>query len=180
MRRPARVRLQFSVDDPQGISFLFGKDCRLVFATEWPILRGTGLVPCRAQRGDSEDATSHFSSTRCGRYLLLKSQMEKLRMRQDRTVPIERKDDERRDGTTGRAQTGGDETSTDQADGSSTDVRTDAPAALSAVSFPADIEEAVLSDEEIEMYRRRVAEGMYNTREVAAEVARRMLRRGDI
>jgi hypothetical protein len=106
--------------------------------------------------------------------------MEKLRMRQDRTVPIERKDDERRDGTTGRAQTGGDDTSTDQADGSSTDVRTDAPAALSAVSFPADIEEAALSDEEIEMYRRRVAEGMYNTREVAAEVARRMLRRGDL
>jgi hypothetical protein len=102
-------------------------------------------------------------------------------MRQDRTVPIERKDDERRDGTTGRAPTGGDDdTSTDQADGSATDVRTDAPALLSAVSFPADIEEAALSDEEIEMYRRRVAEGVYNTREVAAEVARRMLRRGDI
>lgn len=102
-------------------------------------------------------------------------------MRQDRTVPIERKDDERRDGTTGQAQTGGDDdTSTDHTDGSPTDVRTDAPAVLSAVSFPADIEEAALSDEEIEMYRRRVAEGMYNTREVAAEVARRMLRRGDI
>jgi hypothetical protein len=102
-------------------------------------------------------------------------------MRQDRTVPIEREDDERRDGTTGRAQAGGDDdTSTDQADGSATDVRADAPAVLSAVSFPADIEEAALSDEEIEMYRRRVAEGVYNTREVAAEVARRMLRRGDI
>jgi hypothetical protein len=107
--------------------------------------------------------------------------LEKLQMRQDRTVPIEREDDERRDGTTGRAQAGGDDdTSTDQADGSATDVRTDAPAVLSAVSFPADIEEAALSDEEIEMYRRRVAEGVYNTREVAAEVARRMLRRGDI
>jgi hypothetical protein len=107
--------------------------------------------------------------------------MEKLLMRQDRTVPIERKDDERRDGTTARAQAGGDDdASTDQADGSSTDVRTDAPAMLSAVSFPADVEEAALSDEEIEMYRRRVAEGAYNTREVASEVARRMLRRGDI
>ncbi len=101
-------------------------------------------------------------------------------MRQDRTVPSERKDDERRDGATGRPQTGDDDTSTDQADGSATDVRTDAPAVLSAVSFPADIEEAAMSDEEIEMYRRRVAEGVYNTREVAAEVARRMLRRGDI
>src|SRR5690242_19996908 len=52
-----------------------------------------------------------------------KSQMEKLLMRQDRTVPIERQGDERRDGTTGGAQTGGvDDASTDQADGSSTDV----------------------------------------------------------
>ena len=102
-------------------------------------------------------------------------------MRQERTVPIDRKDDERRDGTPGRSPTAGpDESSTDQADGSSTDTRTDVPAALSAVSFPADIEEAALSDEEIEMYRRRVADGMYNTREVADEVARRMLRRGDI
>ena len=118
---------------------------------------------------------------RCGRYLLWKSQMEKLLMRQDRTVPSERKDDERLDGTTGRAPTGGDDdASADHTDGSATDVRTDAPALLSAVSFPADIEEAALSDEEIEMYRRRVAEGVYNTREVAAEVARRILRRGDI
>ena len=102
-------------------------------------------------------------------------------MRQERTVPIERKDDERRDGTPGRSQTGGaDEPSTEHADGSPTDMRTDAPAVLSAVSFPADIEEAALSDAEIEMYRRRVADGMYNTREVADEVARRMLRRGDI
>jgi hypothetical protein len=30
------------------------------------------------------------------------------------------------------------------------------------------------------MYRRRVMAGMYNTREVADEVARRMMRRGDI
>ena len=102
-------------------------------------------------------------------------------MRQERTVPTERNDDERRDGTTGRPQTGAvDDAATDQADGASTDVRTDVPATLSAVSFPADIEEAAMSDEEIELYRRRVADGVYNTREVAAEVARRMLRRGDI
>jgi hypothetical protein len=44
----------------------------------------------------------------------------------------------------------------------------------------ADVEGATLSDEEIDAYRRRVAEGFYNTREMAAEVARRMLRRGDI
>ena len=102
-------------------------------------------------------------------------------MRQEHTAPTDGKDDDRRDGVAGRAETGGvEDASTDQADGSSNDVRTDAPIVLSAVSFPADVEEAALSDEEIEIYRRRVADGMYNTREVAAEVARRMLRRGDI
>lgn len=56
----------------------------------------------------------------------------------------------------------------------------DRPAVISATLHPADAEEAGLSDEEIAMYRRRVAEGLYNSREVADEVARRMLRRGDI
>ena len=56
----------------------------------------------------------------------------------------------------------------------------DSPAVISATLHPADAEEAGLSDEEIAMYRRRVAEGLYNSREVADEVARRMLRRGDI
>lgn len=65
-------------------------------------------------------------------------------------------------------------------DQSSLDAQPDTPAALSAISHPADAEELGLSDEEIAMYRRRVAEGMYNSREVAAEVARRMMRRGDI
>ena len=65
-------------------------------------------------------------------------------------------------------------------DPSSSDPQPDTPAALSAISHPADAEELGLSDEEIAMYRRRVAEGTYNTREVAAEVARRMMRRGDI
>jgi hypothetical protein len=107
--------------------------------------------------------------------------MEKLPMRQERAVPIDRQEAERRDGTIGRAQPGVvDDASTDQADGASTDVLTDAPAELSAAAYPADIEEASLSDDEIAMYRARVAEGMYNTREVANEVARRMMRRGDI
>ena len=48
------------------------------------------------------------------------------------------------------------------------------------ISHPADAEQLGLSDEAIAMYRCRVAEGMYNTREVAAVVARRMVRRGDI
>ena len=102
-------------------------------------------------------------------------------MRPERTGPIEGKDDDRRDGIAARSQTDGvDDAAADQADGSSNDVRTDAPVVLSAVSFPADVEDAAMSDEELEMYRRRVADGTYNTREVAAEVARRMLRRGDI
>jgi hypothetical protein len=107
--------------------------------------------------------------------------MEKLLMRHERPVPADRGDDERRDGTTGRtpADDAG-EASTEQADGVSTELRTDAPAALSVVAHAADIEEAGMSDEEIDMYRRRVMAGMYNTREVADEVARRMMRRGDI
>jgi hypothetical protein len=60
------------------------------------------------------------------------------------------------------------------------DRRTDVAAPLSSVPHPADAEELGLSEEEILLYRRRVAEGMYNTREVADEVARRMLKRGDV
>ena len=57
--------------------------------------------------------------------------------------------------------------------------RTDAPAPLSATSQLAD-SEAGLTEEEIALYRKRVADGVYNSREVADEVARRMMRRGDI
>jgi hypothetical protein len=89
--------------------------------------------------------------------------MEKLPMRDERVLPIDRN-----------------ESSAAQADGTSADLRTDMPAPLSAVSHPADVEEPGMSDEEIALYRRRVADGMYNTPEVASEVARRMLRRGDI
>jgi hypothetical protein len=60
------------------------------------------------------------------------------------------------------------------------DPRTDIPARLASEAHPADAEEGALTDEEIALYRRRVAEGFYNSREVAAEVARRLLRSPDI
>jgi hypothetical protein len=53
-------------------------------------------------------------------------------------------------------------------------------AQLASDALPADVEEAGLTDEEIAIYRRRVAEGFYSSREVAAEVARRMIRSRDI
>lgn len=96
-------------------------------------------------------------------------------MRDEGALPLDRGEG-RRDDAAGSA-TG---SSTPQADGTSADPRADTPAALSAAAHLADVEEPGLSDEEIAMYRRRVADGMYNTREVAAEVARRMMRRGDI
>ena len=60
------------------------------------------------------------------------------------------------------------------------DPRADIPARLASEEHPADAEEAGLTDEEIALYRRRVAERFYNSREVVAEVARRMLRSRDI
>jgi hypothetical protein len=75
-----------------------------------------------------------------------------------------------------RAARGESEASNDQPES----IPSDSPAPLSALSFPADVEEAGLTEEEIAVYRRRVAEGLYNSREVADEVARRMMRRGDI
>lgn len=62
------------------------------------------------------------------------------------------------------------------------DVRTDAPTPLVSDARAADVadfDETGLTDEEIALYRRRIAEGFYNSREVAAEVARRMLRNRD-
>lgn len=99
-------------------------------------------------------------------------------MRDDRVLPLDREEGRRDDATSGAGAPAG--PSTPQADGTSADPRADAPATLSAAPHLADAEEPGLSDEEIAMYRRRVADGMYNTREVAAEVARRMMRRGDI
>ena len=63
------------------------------------------------------------------------------------------------------------------------DARTDAPTPLVSDARAADVadfDETGLTDEEIALYRRRIAEGFYNSREVAAEVARRMLRNRDI
>ena len=94
-------------------------------------------------------------------------------MRDDGILPIDR--DERSGDSSAPSVP-----ATPQADGSAADLRADTPAALSAAPHLADAEEPGLSDEEIAMYRRRVADGMYNTHEVAAEVARRMMRRGDI
>ena len=94
-------------------------------------------------------------------------------MRDDGIVPLDRE---------GRGDDAGVNSgpSAPQADGTSAEPRVDTPAAVSAAPHLADAEEPGLSDEEIAMYRRRVADGMYNTHEVAAEVARRMMRRGDI
>jgi len=89
----------------------------------------------------------------------------------------ERENAERGNATTGPRRVVDDEgAATNQTE----DVPSDVPATLSATFHPADAEEAGLSDEEIQMYRRRVAEGLYNSREVADEVARRMMKRGDI
>lgn len=96
-------------------------------------------------------------------------------MRDEHVLPIDRDHTRRGDKSGGREHP-----SAPQADGTSADLRTDMPATLSALSHPADAEDMGLSDEEILMYRRRVADGVYNSREVADEVARRMLRRGDI
>jgi hypothetical protein len=109
------------------------------------------------------------------RYLLLEFIHERVAMRDDQALPLNR-DEGRREETP--APPGG--SSTPQADGTSSDPRADAPATVSSAPHLADAEEPGMSDEEIAMYRRRVADGMYNTREVAAEVARRMMRRGDI
>jgi hypothetical protein len=102
--------------------------------------------------------------------------MEKLPMRDEHVLPIDRENAGRGDKGTGREN----DPSSAQADGTPAELLTDTPAALSALSHPADAEDPGLSDEEIATYRQRVADGMYNTREVADEVARRMLRRGDI
>lgn len=98
-------------------------------------------------------------------------------MRDDQTLPHDRENAERPKTVKGRrSRRGGKPASSEQPEAA----QADSPAALSAISHPADAEEAGLSDEEIAMYRRRVADGVYNSREVADEVARRMLRRGDI
>jgi len=88
-----------------------------------------------------------------------------------RAVPDER--DHRRSPTQGGAA------STPNAE-PDRDVRTDAPAPLMSdarTADVADLEAAGLTEEEIALYRRRIAEGFYDSPEVAAEVARRMVRK---
>ena len=98
-------------------------------------------------------------------------------MRDDPVLPDDKDNTERPKTGKGRRSKRNDKAQpNDQPDAA----RADSPAALSAMTHPADVEEAGLSDEEIAVYRRRVAEGLYNSREVADEVARRMMKRGDI
>ncbi len=98
-------------------------------------------------------------------------------MRDDHVSPNERENPRREKAAKGRRSKRSDAVpATEEPD----PTRADSPAPLSAAVHPADFEEAGLSDEEIAVYRRRVAEGLYNTREVADEVARRMMKRGDI
>jgi hypothetical protein len=98
-------------------------------------------------------------------------------MRDDELLPHDRENTERPKAVKGRrSKRSGKSPSTDVPDVAPAD----SPAALAALSHPADVDAAGLSDEEIAMYRRRVEEGLYNSREVADEVARRMMRRGDI
>ena len=78
--------------------------------------------------------------------------------------------------TSGRSQPGADRSTAQPPEGT----LPDAPTPLAAIPHLADLEEAGLSDEEIAVYRQRVTEGFYSSPEVAAEVARRMLKHGDI
>ena len=62
------------------------------------------------------------------------------------------------------------------------DARGNVPAPIVSDDRSVDIgalEQAGLTDEEIALDRRRIAEGFYDSRDVAAEVARRMLRNRD-
>jgi hypothetical protein len=97
-------------------------------------------------------------------------------MRDDQRLPDDREHTEQPKPAKGRRARRSAKAATDRPDAA----QPDSPALLSALSHPADAEEAGLSEEEIAMYRRRVAEGLYSSREVADEVARRMLRRGDL
>jgi hypothetical protein len=100
-------------------------------------------------------------------------------MRDDPLLPLDHGEGRQEDAT-GAGAASGAGPSSPQADGTSADPRADTPAGLSLTPHLADAEEPGLSDEEIAMYRRRVAEGVYDSREVADEIARRIMRRGDI
>ena len=165
------VRIGYSEDESRSTSFRPATLADLFAVGDLPILlgRAAGSVGLRQRR----DGYARFRFLSATRYLLSISPME-LPMREDHELPQDR--------GAGHGETVNrvDDAPATQADGTSADLRTDVPAHLSATSHPADAEEFGLSDEEIAIYRRRVANGLYNTPEVADEVARRMLRRGDI
>ena len=96
-------------------------------------------------------------------------------MRDDQSPADDRENANRADADKGRRSSRSKRSPSGKSEGK----RADAPAPLSATSNLAD-SEAGLTDEEIALYRKRVADGLYNSREVADEVARRMMRRGDI
>jgi hypothetical protein len=143
-----------------------GKDCRLFGAGERSIL--DERAGCNGR-----EITLQFRDVMPTPALGIHSWRKA--MRDEPIMPIDRGDAKREDATAPAAAP-----STAQADGTSADPQSDSPAPLAAAPHLADAEEPGLSDEEIAMYRRRVADGTYNTREVADEVARRMMRRGDI
>jgi hypothetical protein len=134
-----------------------------------------------AEIGDL-DAISSFSFSPRSRYLFLESTHGELFPMAENPMRTEHE-------TSGPGEAAGvreaaalrprDE-SADQVGGESVDSRADVPAELTVHAHPADAEEATLSDEDIAAFRRRVADGFYNSRDVADEVARRMLRSGDI
>jgi hypothetical protein len=168
-------------DDPHAVRLVFsrrttghivplGKNCRLGRAA---------LVPTLSDTHRSTGAKSRFSFRWPSRYLSLEfTHSRRLPMRDEHVESNERENAERSNAATGPRRVSDDEpaATSETADATTSDV----PAALSALSHPADAEEASLSDEEIQMYRGRVAEGLYNSRDVADEVARRMMKRGDI
>ena len=56
----------------------------------------------------------------------------------------------------------------------------DTPTALVGAPRPADMDGTTLTEADIADYRRRIVDGVYNSREIADEVARRLLQSGDV
>jgi hypothetical protein len=145
-----------------------GKDCRLFRAFDQPTLEYVGAP----RRNDRASGFEGPADTYCWNALT-----ETLTMRDDSVRPNDREHASQEKPVKGRRAKRATPTASWE---KPKRARADRPASLSATSHPADAEEAGLSDEEIALYRRRVEEGLYNSREVADEVARRMMKRGDI
>lgn len=101
-------------------------------------------------------------------------------MRDEHASPTDRDTTDAATQSTDRQPRPDDGTAADGPAAPPSDRRADAAVVLAPTPHVADVEEDTLSAEELAMYRRRIAEGFYNSREVAAEVARRMLKRRDI